>query len=108
MKKTLSLVLLLWCSYQAFAQSMHVATYNIRQRNQVDTGNLWIDRKDKVCNLIKYHEFDIFGVQEAFKDQMDDMQKLLPKYAYVGVGRDDGKEKRSEEHTSELQSRENL
>src|SRR5690606_20666961 len=93
MKKTLSLVLLLWCSYQAFAQSMHVATYNIRQRNQVDTGNLWIDRKDKVCNLIKYHEFDIFGVQEAFKDQMDDMQKLLPKYAYVGVGRDDGKEK---------------
>jgi endonuclease/exonuclease/phosphatase family metal-dependent hydrolase len=93
MKKTLSLVLLLWCSYQAFAQSMHVATYNIRQRNQVDTGNLWIDRKDKVCNLIKYHEFDVFGVQEAFKDQMDDMQKLLPKYAYVGLGRDDGKEK---------------
>jgi endonuclease/exonuclease/phosphatase family metal-dependent hydrolase len=93
MKKILSLVLLLWCSYQALAQSMHVATYNIRQRNQVDTGNLWIDRKDKVCDQIKYHEFDVFGVQEAFKDQMDDMQKLLPKYAFVGVGRDDGKEK---------------
>jgi len=75
------------------AQSLHISTYNIRQRNQVDTGNLWIDRKDKICNQIKYHEFDIFGVQEAFKDQMDDMQKLLPKYAYVGVGRDDGKEK---------------
>lgn len=93
MKKVISLVLLLWCSIHVMAQSLHISTYNIRQRNQVDTGNLWIDRKDKICNQIKYHEFDIFGVQEAFKDQMDDMQKLLPKYAYVGVGRDDGKEK---------------
>lgn len=75
------------------AQSIHVATYNIRQRNQVDTGNLWIDRKEKVANQIKYHDFDIFGIQEAFKDQMDDMQKALPKYASIGVGRDDGKEK---------------
>ena len=72
---------------------MHVATYNIRQRNQVDTGNMWIDRKEKVCTLIKFHDFDILGVQEAFKDQMDDMHKKLPKYASLGVGRDDGKEK---------------
>lgn len=77
----------------ALAQSLHVATYNIRQRNQVDTGNMWIDRKDKVSNLIKYHNFDVFGVQEAFHDQMIDLQKLLPKYTAVGVGRDDGKDK---------------
>jgi endonuclease/exonuclease/phosphatase family metal-dependent hydrolase len=93
MKKIISLTLLFWCTLSGFAQSIHVATYNIRQRNQVDSGNMWIDRKEKVCNLIKYHGFDIFGVQEAFKDQMDDMQKLLPKYASIGVGRDDGKDK---------------
>ncbi|MCA5005037.1 endonuclease/exonuclease/phosphatase family protein [Sphingobacterium bovistauri] len=93
MKKLVSIAILLCCIYSVSAQSFHVATYNIRQRNQVDTGNLWIDRKEKVANQIKYHEFDIFGVQEAFKDQMDDMQKLLPKYNWVGVGRDDGKDK---------------
>lgn len=54
---------------------------------------MWADRKDKVGNLIKYHDFDIFGVQEAFKNQMNDLQTLLPKYAYVGVGRDDGQDK---------------
>lgn len=93
MKKTISLALLIWCSVSLYAQTIHVATYNIRQRNQVDSGNMWIDRKEKVCNLIKYHDFDIFGVQEAFKDQMDDMKKSLPKYASIGVGRDDGKGK---------------
>lgn len=93
MKKIIILILLLWSAFSVYAQTIHVATYNIRQRNQVDTGNLWIDRKEQVCNLIKYHDFDIFGVQEAFKDQMDDMQKLLPKYAAIGVGRDDGKQK---------------
>lgn len=93
MKTQIIVFLLAFYSFGAYAQSMHVATYNIRQRNQVDTGNMWLDRKDKVCQLIKYHDFDIVGVQEAFKDQMDDIQKRLFKYAWVGVGRDDGKEK---------------
>ncbi|MGN0003990.1 MAG: endonuclease/exonuclease/phosphatase family protein [Sphingobacterium composti] len=93
MKSIITLILLLTTFTLSIAQSFHAATFNIRQRNQVDTGNLWVDRKEKVCNLIKYHDFDVFGVQEAFKDQMDDMQKLLPKYASIGVGRDDGKEK---------------
>lgn len=93
MKKIFSLVILLGWICTAFAQSFTLATYNIRLRTQLDSGNMWVDRKDKVCNLIKYHDFDIFGVQEAFKDQMEDMQKLLPRYAYIGVGRDDGQDK---------------
>lgn len=93
MRSIISMLLFVSSISYAWAQSFHAATFNIRQRNQVDSGNMWIDRKEKVCNLIKYHDFDVFGVQEAFKDQMDDMQKLLPKYASIGVGRDDGKEK---------------
>lgn len=93
MKKIISLLILLCSIGSIYGQSFTIASYNIRLRTQVDTGNLWMDRKDKVGNLIKYHDFDIFGVQEAFKDQMNDLQKMLPKYAYVGVGRDDGKDK---------------
>lgn len=77
----------------SMAQTMQVGTYNIRQRNSIDEGNLWQDRKEYLCKLIKYHEFDVLGIQEAFKDQLNDMLKLLPCYAAVGVGRNDGKEK---------------
>lgn len=75
------------------AQSIVAATYNIRQKNNGDIGNLWDDRKHIVTAQIKFHEFDIFGVQEAFAVQMNDMQADLSEYAYVGVGRDDGVEK---------------
>lgn len=74
------------------AQEINVATFNIRLKTDGDIGNLWQDRKDAVCNLITYHEFDIFGIQEGFKDQVNDMKQLLPNFDYVGVGRDDGAE----------------
>jgi len=77
----------------AFAQEINVASFNIRLKTDGDVGNLWQDRKEAVCNLISYHEFDIFGIQEGFSDQVKDMQQLLPDFDYVGVGRDDGAEK---------------
>ena len=30
------------------------------------------------------------GLQEVLKNQLDDLEKLLPNYGWVGVGRDDG------------------
>jgi len=76
-----------------YAQQINVATYNIRLKTNHDVGNLWDDRKTTVTNLIKFHEFDIFGIQEGFIEQIKDMQAELADYSYVGVGRDDGKEK---------------
>lgn len=75
------------------AQSINVATFNIRQRNTKDIGNMWADRKDYVIQLIKFHEFDIFGTQEGFIDQLQDIATGLPNFKYIGVGRDDGHEK---------------
>src|SRR5690606_30566226 len=75
------------------AQEMRVATYNIRQQNTLDSGNLWQDRKEALCQVIRYHEFDIFGIQEAFDTQLQDMLTLLPAYRHIGVGRDDGQKK---------------
>lgn len=90
MRKYLILFTAICFSYISYAQDFIAASYNIRQRNTVDTGNMWNDRKVPLTNLIKYHGFDIFGIQEGFYDQVQDLKKLLPGFDYVGVGRDDG------------------
>lgn len=74
------------------AQSFTVATFNIRYDNPRDSGNLWVNRAPIVANLIRFHDFDVFGVQEGLKNQIDDMNAALPQYARYGKGRDDGKE----------------
>ncbi|MFD1165107.1 endonuclease/exonuclease/phosphatase family protein [Sphingobacterium daejeonense] len=92
---TLSLILSIGFS---FAQQMNVATFNIRMKSDGDVGNLWQDRYTHLTDLIKFHEFEIFGVQEAFKEQLNDMSAKLPNFKYIGVGRDDGADKG--EHSS--------
>jgi len=77
----------------ARAQQLTVATYNLRYDNKNDTGNLWADRAPVVAALIRFHNFDIFGTQEALKNQLDDICTALPYYNRYGLGRDDGKEK---------------
>ena len=93
MKKVTITLAILICSLLGFSQQLNVATFNIRMKTQSDTGNLWENRKKPVTDLIKYHEFEIFGVQEAFKEQLTDLSQGLPDFKYVGVGRDDGAEK---------------
>lgn len=75
------------------AQSVKVMSYNIRLDTEVDGVNQWKNRPNKVIGLIKKYNPDLFGVQEAKHNQMLDLQKGLNDYSYVGVGRDDGKEK---------------
>mgnify|MGYP001806193412 CR=1 FL=1 len=77
----------------AHSQSLKVMTYNIRLNTTSDGVNSWPNRKDKVAEVIKKIDPDAFGVQEALHDQMQDLLKALPDYTFVGVGRDDGKEK---------------
>src|SRR5690606_35847797 len=92
--KNLTLVIFLSAlTFLVHAQDLHVATYNIRLQTKSDTGNMWDDRKYALCQVIKFHEFDIFGIQEAFDSQMEDMHALLPHYKHIGVGRDDGKKR---------------
>lgn len=90
MKKTVIAIILSIVTFSVYAQKLTVATFNIRLKTDSDVGNLWEDRKTAVTNLISYHEFDIFGVQEAFHEQLVDMKNQLTDYNYIGVGRDDG------------------
>lgn len=73
-----------------------IITYNIRYNNPGDGDNAWPLRKDKVAGLLKFHKADIFTVQEALPEQMDDLAARFSDFEHVGVGRDDGK--RAGEH----------
>ncbi|MFI5451890.1 endonuclease/exonuclease/phosphatase family protein [Pedobacter sp. UC225_61] len=86
------IVLLTTSTIRLNAQSFNVGTFNIRFDNPKDSGNLWINRSPVVSNLIRFHDFDVFGIQEGLKNQLDDISAALPGYARYGRGRDDGKD----------------
>jgi len=94
------MALLIICGAIAFSQnrdndSMNLAvmTYNIRYDNPDDGVNRWDNRKEHVTSLIQKYDPDIIGIQEALKNQIDDLNGELTNYKWIGVGRDDGKEK---------------
>jgi endonuclease/exonuclease/phosphatase family metal-dependent hydrolase len=73
--------------YAKFNQPLTVATYNLRQDNSGDGLNSWKYRKEHVKALIEFHDFDIFGTQEGFMNQLKDISELQ-KYSFTGQGRD--------------------
>ncbi|MEO7961992.1 MAG: endonuclease/exonuclease/phosphatase family protein [Ginsengibacter sp.] len=75
------------------AQKMIIGTYNLRYDNANDSGNLWTKRAHVIADLIRFHDFDIFGTQEGLINQLNDVSGPLPQYARYGRGRDDGKDK---------------
>ncbi len=88
------------CSFQSSGRRHHttdftVASYNLRNANASDSarGNGWGYRYPVIAQMVQFHEFDIFGTQECFIHQLRDLKNALPGYDYIGVGRDDGKEK---------------
>jgi endonuclease/exonuclease/phosphatase family metal-dependent hydrolase len=72
---------------------IRVMTFNIRYDEPRDGVNAWANRKQKVADVIRFHKADLVGVQEALLPQLRDLEMLLPAFAWVGVGRDDGKNK---------------
>jgi len=93
----LSLVMVVITINPAHGQSkketpVNIITYNIRYSNTGDGENAWPLRKDKVAGLLRFHEADIFNVQEALIEQINDLKSSLPEFDCYGIGRDDGKE----------------
>ena len=94
--KKIFLLAALACSVMfADAQNLIVGSYNIRNDNRGDAqkGDGWATRYKILCDQVQWYGFDIFGTQEVKKNQLDDMLREMPEYAYEGVARDDGKEK---------------
>src|SRR5215207_9043451 len=93
MKKAGFLFIFYFITVCVFAQELQVMTFNIRLNIAVDSLNAWPYRKDKLASQVLFHDVQLLGVQEALHDQMMDLKERLPKFKYVGGGRDDGKEK---------------
>ena len=101
MKRGLLICLLMFCALMgmdvAAKTDIVVASFNIRYDNEGDGQNSWRYRKDYVNSLIRFYEFDIFGIQEGLINQVRDIERL-EEYGRIGVGRDDGAE--SGEHAA--------
>ncbi|AYN67751.1 endonuclease/exonuclease/phosphatase family protein [Euzebyella marina] len=68
-------------------------TYNIKYDNVNDTVNNWNDRKSSMVELIVTEAPDVVGMQEVLHNQLNYLNEELSGYDYVGVGREDGKQK---------------
>lgn len=87
------LIVTIGSAIDAGAQRIIAGTYNIRMQTSADSGNLWVNRAPMVAALIRFHQFDIFGTQEGFRNQLTDIKRAVPDFDFYGAGRDDGKEK---------------
>ncbi len=72
--------------------ALRAMTFNIRYDNPRDGENVWPNRKEKVASVVQLYQADIVGMQEALRQQIDQLAKLLPAYDWIGVGRQDGKD----------------
>lgn len=76
------------------AQSpLKLMTYNIRLDHDGDNEDNWHKRKKDFVSFIQSEKPDFLGVQEAFIHQSEYIYGALSDYDYIGVGRDDGKQK---------------
>lgn len=93
MKKMLTCLAVLFSYMMLNAQELNVMTFNIRLNVYSDSANSWPFREKNLAAQILFHEVHLLGVQEALHGQMMNLQDRLKQYRYIGVGRDDGKEK---------------
>ena len=68
-------------------------TFNIRYDTPKDSMNSWEHRKDFAASYLPFYDLDICGMQETLVQQCQYLDSVLEDYSYIGVGRDDGKEK---------------
>ncbi len=88
------IALLLFFSLSTLSgQEIKVMTYNIKYDNVNDTVNNWNDRKEKLVELIKHYGPSFIGMQEALHRQITYIDSSLTDFSYIGVGREDGKQK---------------
>jgi endonuclease/exonuclease/phosphatase family metal-dependent hydrolase len=67
-----------------------VMSFNIRYGTASDGLNAWPNRQEQLIGLIRRHQPDILGLQEALDFQLREIETQFPEYGRVGVGRDDG------------------
>ena len=99
MKRTLiTYIAAMVCLATAMAQrqkpvTARIMTFNIRTETRVDGRNNWELRYQPVAEFVNKSKADIVGMQEVQQRQLTDLCSMMGDYSYVGVARDDGKQK---------------
>ena len=70
---------------------LRVMSFNIRYGTADDGENRWENRREMAVDVLRRHDPDVVGLQEALRFQIDEIRGSLPQYGEIGVGRDDGK-----------------
>jgi len=73
------------------AAPLTVMTFNIRYGTANDGDNHWLKRRELLFALLRDQQADVIGLQEALNGQIEEILQAVPGYAYVGVGRSDGR-----------------
>ena len=81
------MIVLVFCT-TILGQNLKLITYNIRLDVASDGENSWFNRREYLCSQLAFYEPDVFGIQEALPNQVTDISTFLPKYNFVGIGRD--------------------
>jgi endonuclease/exonuclease/phosphatase family metal-dependent hydrolase len=84
------LALLSFVVASAFAQTeFKVMTYNLRFAS-LQQPNAWPDRRPIMKECLLAADPDIIGTQEGLYEQLKDLEKDLPQYRWLGLGREGG------------------
>lgn len=91
--------------------ALRIATFNLRQsppgkEATFDGENCWNNRKNLAAELIGFYKFDICATQEGWLHQLDYLAQNSGKYKWIGLAREDGKQKG--EHAAILYNTEKL
>jgi endonuclease/exonuclease/phosphatase family metal-dependent hydrolase len=69
--------------------TLSIMTFNIRYAH-TQPPDLWPDRLPVVVDMIKRRRPDILGTQEGLYPQLRDLDRELPEYGWIGLGREGG------------------
>ncbi len=86
----ISLLIFLGCTPRTSSYELTIMSFNVRFDNPNDGINAWPNRIPLVEEYMKEEMPDIVGMQENLHHQNEDLLRIMPGYAYVGTGRDDG------------------
>ena len=89
----LSVLILLTITSSIYPQPHTIVSYNIRYDNNWDIENSWEIRRSNIIQMLIKYSPSILGIQEGLLTQVQYIDSSLINYDYVGVGRDDGKNK---------------
>ncbi len=69
----------------SYGGELRYATWNIRWEDprDIEKGDGWEKRKEPIANVIKFHDFDIIGLQEGSPYRLKQLMEHLPDYEII-------------------------